>query len=62
MGIAELADRYVAATGRDLQAVARAYQDLGELTRDLADTIEAEDRKTGLLPARPRARPARRSA
>lgn len=51
-----------AATGRDLQAVARAYQDLGELTRDLADTIEAEDRKTGLLPARPRARPARRSA
>ena len=51
-----------AASGRDLQAVARAYQDLGEISGELADTVEAEDRKSGLLPARSRARAARRSA
>ena len=51
-----------AATGRDLQAVARAYQDLGEVTSELATAVEAEDRKSGLLPARARARAARRSA
>jgi len=51
-----------AASGRDLQAVAAAYQDLGEITQQLADAIETEDRKTGLLPARPRARASRRTA
>jgi hypothetical protein len=45
-----------AATGRDLQAVARAYQDLGEITSELAAAVEAEDRANGLLPARPAAR------
>ena len=51
-----------AATGRDLQAVARAYQELGEVTAELATAVEAEDRTSGLLPARSRARAARRSA
>jgi hypothetical protein len=51
-----------AATGRDLQAVARAYQDLGEITSQLAAAVETEDRKNGLLPARTAARAARRSA
>jgi hypothetical protein len=51
-----------AATGRDLQAVARAYQELGEISGELATAVEAEDRKSGLLPARARARAARRSA
>ena len=51
-----------AATGRDLQAVARAYQDLGEVSSELASAVEAEDRRSGLLPARARAREARRSA
>ena len=51
-----------AATGRDLQAVARAYQELGEVTGELATAVEAEDRTSGLLPARSRARAARRSA
>ena len=51
-----------AATGRDLQAVARAYQELGEVTGELATAVEAEDRDSGLLPARTRARAARRSA
>jgi hypothetical protein len=51
-----------AATGRDLQAVARAYQDLGDVTGELASAVEAEDRKNGLLPARARARAQRRSA
>src|ERR1700691_2230820 len=39
-----------AATGRDLQTVARAYQDLGQVTSELAAAVEAEDRKSGLLP------------
>lgn len=51
-----------AATGRDLQAVARAYQELGEVTAELATEVEGEDRTSGLLPARSRARAARRSA
>jgi hypothetical protein len=51
-----------AATGRDLQAVARAYQELGEVTAELATAVEAEDHASGLLPARSRARAARRSA
>jgi hypothetical protein len=51
-----------AATGRDLRTVARAYQDLGEITGELADAVETEDRKSGLLPARTRTRTARRSA
>jgi hypothetical protein len=52
-----------AATGRDLQAVARAYEELGEVTGELASAVEAEDRKSGLLlPARDRARAQRRSA
>ena len=51
-----------AATGRDLQAVARAYQELGEVTAELATAVEAEDRTSGLLPARSSARAARRSA
>ena len=51
-----------AAAGRDLQAVARAYQDIADIAGELADAIEAQDRKSGLLPARPRARAARRSA
>ena len=55
LAVAEL-DR--AATGRDLQAVGRAYQELAEVTRELATTIEAEDRNSGLLakPVRARAR------
>ena len=55
LAVAEL-DR--AATGRDLQAVGRAYQELAEVTRDLATTIEAADRGSGLLakPVRARAR------
>jgi len=51
-----------AATGRDLQAVARAYQELGEVTAELATAVEAEDRTSGLLPARSRARAGSRSA
>jgi hypothetical protein len=51
-----------AATGRDLQAVARAYQELGEVTGELATEVEADDHTSGLLPARSRARAARRSA
>ena len=51
-----------AATGRDLQTVARAYQQLGEAAGDLAAEVEAEDQESGLLPARPRARAGRRSA
>jgi hypothetical protein len=50
-----------AAAGRDLQSVARAYQELGDVASELATAIEAEDRKSGLLPAPHRAR-ARRSA
>jgi hypothetical protein len=50
-----------AAAGRDLVAVARAYRDLGELARELAEAVETEDRKSGLLP-RARPRPARRGA
>jgi len=49
-----------AATGRDLQAVARAYEELGEVASELASEVEAEDRKSGLLPGRARAQ--RRSA
>jgi hypothetical protein len=49
-----------AATGRDLAAVARAYEELGEVASELAQAVEAEDRKSGLLPAR--TRPQRRSA
>jgi len=51
-----------AATGRDLQAVARAYQELGDVADELAEAVEAEDRKGGLLPARAAARAQRRSA
>ena len=51
-----------AATGRDLQAVARAYQELAEVTSELAAAVETDDRKSGLLPAPARARAARRSA
>ncbi len=51
-----------AATGRDLQAVARAYQKLGEVAGELASAVEADDRKNGLRPARARARAERRSA
>jgi hypothetical protein len=51
-----------AATGRDLQAVARAYQELAEVTSELATAVEADDRRSGLLPAPARARAARRSA
>ena len=51
-----------AATGRDLQAVARAYEELGDVTGELASAVEAEDRKSGLLPARARSRAQRRSA
>ena len=51
-----------AATGRDLQAVARAYEELAEVTSELATAVEDDDRKSGLLPAAARARAARRSA
>ena len=51
-----------AATGRDLQAVARAYEELAEVTSELATSVEGEDRKSGLLPAPARARAARRTA
>jgi len=51
-----------AATGRDLQAVARAYEELGEVAGQLATAVEAQDRTSGLLPAHTRARAARRSA
>lgn len=51
-----------AATGRDLQTVARAYEELGEVTRELSEAVHAEDRKSGLLPARSRAASVRRSA
>ena len=51
-----------AATGRDLQAVARAYQELGDVAGELATAVEAEDRTSGLLPAHTRTRAARRSA
>ena len=51
-----------AATGRDLQAVARAYEELAEVTSELAAAVETDDRKSGLLPAAARARAARRSA
>jgi hypothetical protein len=51
-----------AATGRDLQAVARAYEELAEVTNELATSVEGEDRKSGLLPAPARARAARRTA
>jgi hypothetical protein len=50
-----------AATGRDLQTVAEAYEELGQAARELAQAVETEDRKSGLLA--PRRRPAaRRSA
>ena len=49
-----------AATGRDLQVVARAYEELGDVAGELASAVEDEDRKSGLLPALARAR--RRSA
>jgi hypothetical protein len=51
-----------AATGRDLQVVARAYQELGEAARELASAVEDEDRQSGLLPPLARARAQRRSA
>jgi len=51
-----------AATGRDLQVVARAYQDLGEAAGELASAVEDEDRKSGLLPPVVRARAQRRTA
>lgn len=51
-----------AASGRDLRAVAQAYEELAEVTGELARAVEAEDRKSGLLPAPARARAARRSA
>lgn len=51
-----------AASGRDLQTVARAYQELGEVARELAEAVQAQDRKSGLLPARARAASLRRSA
>jgi hypothetical protein len=47
-----------AATGRDMLAVARAYDDLAAAAGELAEAVEREDRSSGLLP---RAR-ARRSA
>jgi hypothetical protein len=46
------------ATGTDLLAVARAYDDLGEIAETLAVAVEREDREAGLLPRRR----ARRSA
>jgi hypothetical protein len=49
-----------AATGRDLQPVARAYQDLADITTQLADAVETEDRTSGLLPPAPPARTRRR--
>ena len=58
LAVAEL-DR--AATGRDLQAVGRAYQELAEVTSELATTVEAEDRNSGLL-AKPMRTRARRTA
>jgi hypothetical protein len=55
-----------AATGRDLQPVARAYQDLADVTSELADAVETEDQNSGLLPpaapARARTRRAARRA
>jgi hypothetical protein len=55
-----------AATGRDLQPVARAYQELADVTSELADAVKTEDRNSGLLtpaaPARNRARRAARRA
>ena len=51
-----------AATGRYLQVVARAYQELGEAAGELASAVEDEDRKSGLLPPLARARAQRRTA
>jgi hypothetical protein len=51
-----------AATRRDLQAVARAYRELGEAADELASAVEDEDRKSGLLPPRARVRAQRRTA
>ena len=51
-----------AATGRDLQVVARAYKELGEAAGELASAVEDEDRKSGLLPPLARARAQRRTA
>jgi len=38
--------------GRSLRAVAHAYADLAEITKQLARTVEREDRGSGLLPAK----------
>lgn len=42
--------------GRSLRAVARAYSDLAEAAAELAVAVEAEDRRSGLLPPRRRGR------
>ncbi|MGH2879876.1 MAG: hypothetical protein ACRDK4_09770 [Solirubrobacteraceae bacterium] len=55
---AAVADLSRIATGRDMPAVAGAYDELSDAASELAQAIEREDRANGLLP---RAR-ARRSA
>lgn len=37
--------------GRSIRAVGRAYAELAEVTSQLADAVEREDRASGLLPA-----------
>ena len=54
---AAVADLSRIATGRDMPAVADAYDQLSEIASELAHAIEREDRANGLLPrARTRTR------
>jgi hypothetical protein len=46
--------------GRSMRAVGRAYGELAEVASELAETVEREDRASGLLPSATRRR--RRSA
>jgi hypothetical protein len=41
-----------AATGTDLVDVARAYEELADVTKELATAVEREDRASGLLARR----------
>jgi hypothetical protein len=47
---AAVADLSRIATGRDMPAVADAYDELSEVASELAQAVEREDRANGLLP------------
>jgi hypothetical protein len=47
---AAVADLSRIATGRDMPAVAHAYEELADAASELAQNVEREDRASGLLP------------